>query len=249
VAGDLGRATTAGQRLEEEFRRQIVTGVLRPGDRLPAETELSSHYGVSRNTAREALRAVASQGLLELKRGVAGGTFVAVPHPERVSGMLQTGLALLAGSAHLTVGALVEAREMFEVPAAELAALRRTDDELTAIRESLYNPRTIHPATAFGHTRDFHRAVLRAAHNPLLEIVAEPVYEVLNGRFVRARSVRRVWRAIDRDHREIIGYLAARDQVGARKATQAHLRLARRLYERLEAERSEGLAAARTDGA
>jgi DNA-binding FadR family transcriptional regulator len=229
--------TTAGRRLEDEIRRQILTGTLSPGDRLPAESELSSYYQVSRNTAREALRALASQGLLVIKRGVSGGTFVAVPPLDHVSETLQTSLTLLAENANLSVAALVEVREMLEVPAAELAALRHSTEDIEEIRATLFDPKTIEPAIVFGNNRDFHMGVLRAAHNPLLEILAGPVFHVLNERFIRENAPADIWYGIDDDHREILGYLEARDQAGAREAARAHLRAARSLYEHMASRR------------
>ncbi|WP_051362966.1 FadR/GntR family transcriptional regulator [Amycolatopsis thermoflava] len=226
--------TTAGRRLEEELRQQILTGVLSPGDRLPSEPELSSHYQVSRNTAREALRALSSQGLLVVKRGIGGGIFVAVPEAEHVSSTLLASLTLRAQSADLSVAALVEVRELLEVPAAELAALRRTDEDLEEVRRALFTSREVDPKTVFASTRAFHLAILKAAHNPLLEILAGPVFQVLNDRFVREKTPASVWHDIDQEHREILGYLEARDQVGAREATRAHLRAARSLYTHMQ---------------
>lgn len=229
-------ATTAYNRLAEAIRAQIVSGELSPGDRLPTEPELSSHYHVSRNTAREALRVLASQGLLATKRGVTGGTFVSHPSPERLSDSLQTGLGLLAASAHVPVSALVEIREMLEVPAAELAALRHTEDEIAAIRESLFDPDAVDSSAVFSSNKEFHTRMLKAAHNPLLDLVAEPVFQVLKERFLRENAPAQFWHQVDKDHREIIRYVEARDQVGCREATRAHLRYLRQTYEHIDRE-------------
>lgn len=226
-----GGAVTAYDRIAAGIRERILSGDLRPGDQLPTPAELSSQHKVSHNTAREALLVLASQGLLTLKRGVTGGTFVTVPRPEQVSGSLQTALALLAESAHVPVSALLEVREMLEVPAAELAALRRTENEMAEIRKSLSAPLWANPGGIYSSTHDFHARVLRAAHNPSLEMVAEPVFGVLRDRILRERAPERFWQQVDRDHHEILGYLEARDQAGAREATRAHLRALRATYE------------------
>jgi GntR family transcriptional repressor for pyruvate dehydrogenase complex len=231
------QSTTAYERLADQIRTQIVTGILRPGDRLPTEPELTSHYQVSRNTAREALRVLASQGLVRTKRGVTGGTFVAHPSPEHVSGSLQTSLAILAEGAYMPVSALLEVREMFEVPAAELAALRRSDDELVVIRSALFDPTDVDPAEVFASNRAFHTGMIRAAHNPLLDLVAEPVFAVIEDRFARENAPSGFWRQVDREHREIVGYIESRDQGGAREATRAHLRYLRETYERIDRDR------------
>ncbi|GAB2972156.1 FCD domain-containing protein [Amycolatopsis acidiphila] len=225
---------TAYDRLASSIRKQILSGELRPGHRLPTELALSTHYQVSRNTAREAIRALAGQGLLVVKRGVAGGTFVASPTTAQVSESLMSGLALLTDSADLSVSVLMEIREMLEVPAAELAARNRTDEELGAIHESLFDPGRIDPTRVFVNNRDFHTGVLRATHNPLLEVLAEPVFRVLKERFLRERASADFWVRVDAEHREIVGYLDDRDQAGAREASRAHLRYLRSVYEKID---------------
>jgi GntR family transcriptional repressor for pyruvate dehydrogenase complex len=227
--------TTAGRRMEAALREQIVTGALKPGDRLPSEHELSAEHGVSRNTAREAIRALSSLGLVVTRRGVTGGTFVTVPRTEHLSGSLQTGLALLADSAHLSIPALVEAREVLEVPAAEMAARRRSEEDVAAIRAGLFDPESVPSSEVFVDNRQFHVGIIRAAHNPLMGIVAEPVFDVLSGRFSRGGAPRELWREVDRDHREILGYIEAGDQAGARESARAHLWASRRYYEAIEA--------------
>jgi GntR family transcriptional regulator, transcriptional repressor for pyruvate dehydrogenase complex len=229
----------AYDRIAARIRKQILSGELSPGDQLPTEPELSAHYQVSRNTAREAIRALASQGLLTIKRGVTGGTFVAVPSPEQLSDSLQTGLAVLAESAHVPVSALVEVREILEVPAVELAALRRTDEDLAALHAALFDPATMAPAQVWATSQNFHTRLVMAAHNPLLELVAGPVFRVLEGRFLRERAPGRFWQEVDGEHREILGYLESKDQAGAREATRAHLRSLRGTYERIDRERGD----------
>ncbi|MBB2935317.1 DNA-binding FadR family transcriptional regulator [Amycolatopsis bartoniae] len=238
MAGNGDSPGTAYDRLADRIREQILAGELKPGDRLPAEPELSAHYSVSRNTAREALRALASQGLVTVKRGVGGGTFVTTPSPAQISASLRTSLVLMADSAHLTVSALVEIREMLEVPAAEMAARHRTDEELALIREALFDPATVDPATVFTSNRNFHFRLLRATHNPLLEVLAEPVFRVLQERFQRERASRQFWVRVDAEHREIAGYLESGDQAGAREAQRAHLRYLRGTYESIDREGS-----------
>lgn len=227
-------AVPAYTRLATRIREQILSGELSPGDRLPPEAELSTHYQVSRNTAREAIRALASQGLLTVRRGVTGGTFVALPSLDQVSGSLQTSIALLADSADLPVWALVEIRELLEVPGAELAALRRTDDDLAELEQALFDPVAVDPGSVYVHTRDFHAGVLRATHNPLLVALAEPVHRILRDRLLRDKAPAGFWHSVDRDHREILNYLRDRDQAGAREASRAHLRALRGTYEQID---------------
>lgn len=64
------------QEVANQLRRSISQGKLRPGDKLPAERNLAQMFGVSRNTVRDAMRALELSGLIELKLGSAGGAFV-----------------------------------------------------------------------------------------------------------------------------------------------------------------------------
>lgn len=227
-------AGTAYSRIAAQIRSQIVSGELRVGDRLPAETELSEHYHVSRNTAREAFRSLASEGLVTSRRGTAGGTFVAYPRPSEISSRLQTSLSLLAGAEEVPFEALVEIRELLEVPAAELAALRATEDDLAALRNCLVNPGESDVGRIFERNRAFHQGMLRAAHNPLLEVIADPVFAVLQERFARDQAPSGMWHAADQEHREILDHLERGDSIGAREAARAHLRSVGRGYQQME---------------
>lgn len=226
--------TTAYGRLAARILAQIRAGELKPGDRLPRESELSSSYDVSRNTAREALRVLASQGLVVSKRGVGGGTFVSHPSAGHITDALTTGLGLLSSADTIAVSALLEVREMIELQAAELAALRRTGEELELMRTSLFDPSDVDPSTVFHHNRSFHNLVLRATHNPLLEVVVEPVFRILEQRFSRELADASFWTRVDEDHRGILELIELRDQAGAREATRAHLRFLRATYEAID---------------
>lgn len=234
MQADTDTVRTAYDRLAHRIRDEILAGHLRPGDRLPTGEELCERYQVGRNTAREALRTLASQGLITVKRGVTGGTFVAHPRPEQVTDSLGTSFTLLAGNAQLPVSGLLEIREMLEVPAAELAAFRRTDEDLAELRKCLFDSSVKPSAEVFTRSQAFHSRMIKAARNPWLEIVAAPMYRILEGRFLRERAPAHVWHDGDRDHREILGYLEVGDATGAREASRAHLRSLRGFYERID---------------
>lgn len=117
----------------------IVQGRLRPGDRLPPEVELTARLQVSRSTLREALRVLSTQKLLTSARGVNGGTFVAGPAPQDVAGQLETSLTLLSRGA-VSLADLIEMRDQLEIPAAGLAARRRTPGQLERLERLILDP-------------------------------------------------------------------------------------------------------------
>lgn len=240
-----GRADRAGRvavpayaELAEDLRGRIVSGEYGPGDRLPIEPELCARYGVSRSTLREALRLLASQNLVTTVRGVAGGTFVAHPRPEQISDYLQTSLSLLAVDTQVSVDQLLEIRELLEVPAAGLAAVRRDEAGLAELRACIFDPAAVDPAEIYEPNRHFHTVLLKAAGNPLLEVVTEPVFRVLNERFLRENAPPRFWHRVDADHREILRCVEAGDERAARAAAHAHLTHLRSTYINIDRDRS-----------
>jgi GntR family transcriptional repressor for pyruvate dehydrogenase complex len=216
--------------LADDLRRRIVDGQFRPGDKLPIEPEMCASYGVSRSTLREALRLLASQNLVTTVRGVNGGTFVAHPRPDQISDYLTTSLSLLTDGTQVSVDQLLEIRELLEVPAAGLAATRRDEDDLAALRASLFDPSAVDPAEIYEPNRHFHAVLLKAAGNPLLDVVTRPVFAVLNERFLREHAPPRFWHRVDADHREILRHVEAGDERGARAAAHAHLGHLRSTY-------------------
>jgi len=161
----MGRLPTY-QLLADQLRAQITSGALRPGDRLPTEPELCARSGVSRSTVREALRLLASQHLIVTTRGMAGGSFVAEPSPARLGDLLSTGLNLLMAAGTVTAEQWFEVRETFEVPAAGLAARRRTDAHLAELDETLFDPDSAGLDVIMPAHRRFHRRLAEATGNP-----------------------------------------------------------------------------------
>jgi DNA-binding FadR family transcriptional regulator len=227
----VSRVRPAYQQIADQLRDLILTGVLAPGDRLPSEGALSGNFGVSRSTVREALRVLASRDLVVTTRGTTGGTFVAKVERSQVSEYLATSIGRLSGDG-LTVREILEARELLEVPAAGLAASRRTMEDLAAIEEALAHEEGERArGVRFSEHRQFHSLLIAAAGNDLLDLMTEPVFRVLQGRFLRPGVDAGFWHAVEDDHREIARYVAAGDSHGAERAMGEHLRRLRGAYE------------------
>ena len=214
----------AYQVLSDALRARIITGELKPGEKLPIEPELSVQYGVSRSTVREALRVLASQNLIITTRGVAGGSFVAYPHPEQVAGYLQASLRLLAQSDNVTIGQLAEARDMLEVPAAGLAAQRRSDAQLQDLKSALFDRGQVSLEEAIRSSKSFHAALVRATGSPIVEMLSRPVFEVVYDHVQSWQAPAGFWARIAGDHEAIFDAVAAQDPTSAREAIRDHLR-------------------------
>lgn len=144
----------------EQIRSRIDDGSWPLGQRLPPEPELAEILGMSRNTVREAVRVLTFSGVLEVRQG--DGTYVrACTNP------LDTLLVLARSS----VEQALEARGIIEVEASRLAAERRNDADILALREALEASALRHGGPLddyIAHDLIFHQRVVDSAHNPVL---------------------------------------------------------------------------------
>ena len=213
----------AYQVLADELREEITSGRLQPGSRLPPEPELCVRSGVSRSTVREALRLLASQHLIVTTRGVTGGSCVAHPDAEQLSEALSTGLTLLSNSAEVGMADLLELRRALEVPAAGLAAQRRTDANLIEMRGAMFDPDLDELETMLAAHAAFHSAIASATGNPLFELVTRPLYHVTYGEEIVENLPGDYWERIDADHRELLGCVKGGDAGAAMEVGRRHL--------------------------
>jgi GntR family transcriptional repressor for pyruvate dehydrogenase complex len=209
--------------LADELRADITSGRLQPGERLPPEPELCIKTGVSRSTVREALRLLASQHLIVTTRGVTGGSFVSHPDAEQLGDGLATGFTLLTNTPSVGMADLLELRRALEVPAAGLAAARRTDDHLAEIRGALFDPLIDDLDTMMLAHATFHLAVVKACGNPLFELVGRPLYHAAYGEAVTDSLPADYWQRIDADHRRLLESLTAGDAETATYLSSQHL--------------------------
>jgi len=239
------RVRPAYEQVAAQLRDLIIRGDIVAGERLPVESELPSLFGVSRSTIREALRVLSSQSLVQTRRGVRGGTFVAKPEPEYVRDYLEASLGLMTVDDSMTIDDLIEVREMLEVPAARLAAERRTNAHVDAM-EALLRPRGGSSAPmGYDETRGFHEIILDGARNALLEMVTRPIFRVIGTRIDRSHAAPRFWREVSEDHRKIAAAVAAGDGAGAAEGMLVHLEHVRVYYYGLDRQRPEAQRSAR----
>jgi GntR family transcriptional regulator, transcriptional repressor for pyruvate dehydrogenase complex len=169
----------AYRRVAENFRVRILTGHLRPGDRLPNEGDLALEEGVGRTTVREALRLLASSGLVETRRGVRGGAFVTHPTAEDLDNAMMTALSLMTMSGGLREEEVAEATQYTMPTIARIAATRATDEEvetLVSIAASLGNVRSDAEWVEIGSR--FNLTLVEVARSRLLSMLIKPLMRV-----------------------------------------------------------------------
>ncbi|HEX6869457.1 MAG TPA: FadR/GntR family transcriptional regulator [Micromonosporaceae bacterium] len=232
--------------IADQIRMAIISGTLPAGERLPGESELARQLNVSRGTVREALRQLASQSLIVTTRGVNGGSFATHPSPAYIQRSLGTSLAILAGADVATVEWMTEARELLEVPAAGLAAIRHHAADLDAIDATL-DSHANHAFETAETQHNFHAAVVKATGNSMLEIMLRPLFEVLDSKVESVQFTPKFVKEVDADHRRIANAIRKRDSALAEKAMMSHLARLRKHYELLWMVKSRG-GAQRADG-
>jgi GntR family transcriptional repressor for pyruvate dehydrogenase complex len=162
----------------------IRSGGLKPGDRLPPEKELSSSLGLSRNSLREAVKALEMINVLDVRRG--DGTYVTSLQPRSAMDAVSFVLELRADE---TILELLEVRRILEAAAGAKAAVTATPDDLADLRR-LLSP--VGPSSSVeelvAHDLSFHRRIATIGGNEFLC----DLLDVVAGRTSRVR----VWRGI-----------------------------------------------------
>jgi len=171
----------------EKIKQMIIEGRLGPGDRLPREAELGVQLGLSRNSLREAVRALALINVLDVRQG--DGTYVTSLAP----GLLMEAMSFMIDLQHdVSVLEFLEVRRLLEPAATAMATHRMGDDEIAALGDLLD---TLGPDPSLDDLvatdQEFHRRIALGAGNSVLASLIENV----SGRTHRAR----VWRGFTQE--------------------------------------------------
>ncbi|MGX1853171.1 FadR/GntR family transcriptional regulator [Streptomyces sp. NPDC055299] len=204
----------------EKIKGMIVSGALRPGDRLPKESELAAELGLSRNSLREAVRALSLIRILDVRQG--DGTYVTSLDPTL---LLEAMSFVVDFHRDDTVLEFLAVRRILEPAATAMAAGRIQEEELDVLEAQL---NALGPSPSVEELvacdLEFHRGIVAATGNSVLCSLLEG----LSGPTTRAR----VWRGLTQkdavartltEHRAILGALRDRDAEAARAWATVHI--------------------------
>jgi GntR family transcriptional repressor for pyruvate dehydrogenase complex len=220
---EMGIEPIKSTRIYEEIVRQIkamiAEGRLKSGDQLPPERDLAEKFVVSRTSVREALRALESLGLVEIRPGE--GTFV---REVSVEALIEP-LALAMASQRAAIGELFETRRLLEPSIAGLAARRATPDEVAEMERILEEQAKEIAAgkTGLGQDALFHAAIASAAHNQAITRVVHAIMDLLTQ--CREESLNTPGRPerSHQDHRRVLEAIRRRDEAAAANAMRDHV--------------------------
>ena len=196
----------------------VVEHRLSPGEKLPSELDLSRELGVSRTTLREAIHVLASQKILEVRRG--RGTFVAA-EAAQVNDYGFSSLDQVRGE----LRDLFELRAIFEPSAARLACQRATPEEMAEI---LSRGQAVDQCIRAGRDRtradrEFHAAIVRATHNEFMMRLLPMINQAVEAAVVSGEHRDQLAEDTRRDHALIMDFFQKRDAAGAEHAMAIHM--------------------------
>ncbi|MEM9707285.1 MAG: FCD domain-containing protein [Pseudomonadota bacterium] len=203
----------------------ILEGILRPGERLPAERELAERMGVSRPSLREAVADLQTKGLLTAKAG--SGIYVA----DVLTSAFSPALASLFAEHDRAKLDVLSFRRDIEGLAAERAARQGSDTDLAVIAEIFAKMENAHGAgdaeAEAALDAEFHLAIIEASHNVIMIHMMRSMYDLLHqGVFFNRQIMFRHKTTADTlldQHKSINAALQARDGARARAALEDHI--------------------------
>jgi DNA-binding FadR family transcriptional regulator len=216
------QSVRAYERVVEQIEEAILSGRIRPHDRLPSERELMRTFAVGRGTIREALRVLQSKGLVRSRHGDPNGPEVLPLSTDR----LRDSMAALARVEHLSLRELLQFRIVVESQAYRLAAQLATAEQLAGLDEALAAmERAVEEGEEAFAQADlaFHARVAQAAGNKLFgvssSVLGAVVGDLMRSKISHAADHRAQMRESCRRHARVLA--AVREHDGDRAAALA----------------------------
>lgn len=213
------------QSVIHQIEQLILRGILRPGERLPSERDLSEKMSVSRPSLREAICELETRGLLNTRKG--SGVYVA----DVLGNAFSEPLIHLFASHDEALFDYISFRRDLEGMAAERAARLASETDLKVVTTIFNKMQTAHtkrnPAEEAALDAEFHMAIVEASHNVFMLHMMRSMFEMLRAGVFYNRQimfkVRTTRKALLDQHKAIHDALVARDAKAARKAVETHL--------------------------
>jgi GntR family transcriptional repressor for pyruvate dehydrogenase complex len=214
------KGMTAGGRIVEHIRAELLAGRLEPGEPLGTESEFAQRFGVSRSVARDALKGLEAIGVVEIRTGARGGVMIARGNPDHYADALAIQLRLV----RITNVELIAAQLAIEGMAAELAAYYATEEDLARLEH--LNDQAERSLDELDRFRDlsfaFHLAMIDASKNRVLAALIKSLEHVRDEAYGTFPSADRA-RLVLKEHRLLVAALRRRDGTEMRNLMNAHL--------------------------
>jgi DNA-binding FadR family transcriptional regulator len=235
------RASKRGDLVAEEVKRWIAERRVGPGDKLPKEDELQALFGVSKGTAREALKSLEVQGLITVTTGPAGGATIGEVPLERAFQLVQNYLFFR----NLDVGQIYAVRRLLEPELAAGAVPHLTEQHFAALQQSIAScaPQPANKAEALAQRQEdlhFHDILASANPNQLLRFMCQVINQLLRhgvamGGQASHPAAQKLGDTNVAAHSRLLAAARHRDVARVRKLMVEHIDEAERHVRRLDA--------------
>lgn len=154
-----------------QIKDRLATGRLRPGDKLPSERDLAQEFDVSRAAVREALRSLERSGVVEQRKGVKGGTYIA----QMDSAVVRESLTDLLSFGNISIDDLTEARAIVQDAVIRLVCERGTAEDFAALERNIDLTEQLTREGSLVQRRatllEYYRLLGRATHNSVMALL------------------------------------------------------------------------------
>ena len=205
----------------DQIREAILSGELKPGDRLPSEKELSKKFEVSKASLREAFRALEALGFLKIRQGMSGGAFVREVDLTTARNNMFNYIFFQNPS----IQEFTQLTSFIEPATAEIAARNITPEDLDDLEENLEMTRKAQHKSAFYYELDtyFHHRIAEITGNRLVCFVIDSLKNAIVNIKLELELDNDFSVRVFKAHERIMDALRSRDPDSARKAMLQHI--------------------------
>ena len=206
------------EQIADKLREMIIQESMKTGSKLPAEAELMARFGVSRSTVREAVKILQTEHIVDIRQGQ--GTFLCA-----MPGLADDPLGLRFADQEELIAQLLETRLLVEPSVAALAAQRRQDSHLQAMKLLLdkMDNAYLHGENYTPYDGQFHSIIADCTGNDVMKRLLPTIHESIRAGYQHTRRVEGSYQRASQCHLEMYRAIAEQDSDRARLAAQRHM--------------------------
>ena len=212
-------------RIKNTLKQSILSGEFKPGEKLPREDQLAASFKVSKVSVREALRDLEGEGIIEKRRGIHGGNFVAQPGISKIDDLMSN----LYHFGTITEKEFFEFGALLEQALVPLLTRRRTEQDLERMRKNI-EEREAAMATgklSVGKIPEFYRILADSCKNKLCSALVRSFIKVSNSVSPRIEVTRKDCEAFLAFSKELYECIRNQDESAAMKSNAAYIAVRR----------------------
>ena len=206
------------EQIADKLREMIIQEEMKTGSKLPAEAELMARFGVSRSTVREAVKILQTEHIVDIRQGQ--GTFLCA-----MPGLAQDPLGLRFADQEELIAQLLETRLLIEPGVAALAAQRRKEEDLAAMKVLLdkMDSAYLHGEDYTPYDFECHSIIARCTGNDVVGRLLPTIHESIQAGYHHTSRVEGSYQRASQCHLDMYRGIMEHDSARASQAAQRHM--------------------------